>query len=730
MSEHDELITDFVAEALEILDGYDEDLVILEGTPSDQERINSVFRRVHNIKGMCGFLHFSNLETLSHAGEDLLNQCREHSSLLTSERIDLLLQLGDAMRSILTTVQHTKCEGHNRYEELIGQLRTTLNSTSLPTNSSNPLPHLNTDAAQFLQQQFNPATQKPVSSTEHSLRVDISLLDKLMNLAGELVLARNQILQLCKMHPDPSFRAIVQKLNSVTSELQEGVVKTRVQAISSLWDKLPRIVRDAAQETGKRVTFTTSGGETELDKAILEAIKDPLIHLIRNAIDHGIESQEVRLGRKKPSEGTISLHAFPDGGYVIIELRDDGGGLDTAKIRQRALQRGLLTSAQAESLSDSHIHRLIFTPGFSTAESVTTLSGRGVGMDVVRANIETIGGQVHILSEHRRGTIIRLKIPMTLSIIPTLLASCGKDTFAIPEPSIVELVRISQHIGPNQHTSGSHILNINDAPFLSLRDQLLPLVSLTEYLQLEQNQSLPGEKTVIILSVEGSQFGVIVDDVHDIEEIVVKPLDPRLQVLNLYSGATILGDGRIVLIIDPSGLLQHLQLDSEKEIDAFISQSDNSENEHTDEEQSFIIAATTLSPHTAIPLSYVTRLERPCRNDFARMGDILTLRYRDSILPVINYCGQDFFDHHENTPTVLILNSPSGREVGLCVQKVLDIATCESYSSTSGSSSPHMTFGLINDTASLILNIPQLCESLLADSLADSGNNFEQGIPQ
>jgi two-component system chemotaxis sensor kinase CheA len=714
MGDRQELLADFIAEALELLDGYDEELVRLEQAPETSELIHSIFRRVHNIKGMCGFLEFTKLEVLSHAGEDLLTDVRKGHIKISSQLIDLLLRLGDSMRSVLLEVKSTGNEGADSHHPILVDLRSARPTLAppcggAPTSSLADSTPVATEAIHYdegLRDSNLPST--PI--TESSLRVDVALLDRLMNLAGELVLARNQILQLTKTHPDPTFRAIVHKLNAVTSELQEGVMKTRVHPIASLWDKLPRVVRDVSHETGKRVTFSAIGGETELDKAILEAIKDPLIHLIRNAIDHGIETPELRTSAGKIPEGTLSLQAFPDGGYVIIELKDDGGGLNTEKIKQRAVANGLLSSKQAEGMSDSQIHRLIFTPGFSTADSVTTLSGRGVGMDIVRANIEAINGQVQVASDRGRGTMMRLKIPMTLSIIPTILVSCGPETFAIPEAAVLELVKISRSADDNQ------IIEIGNSSFLSLREQLLPLVCLRRYLGLAPRHSDEDARIALVLCVDGCRFGIVVDEVHDIEEIVVKPLDARLQSLGLYAGATILGDGRIVLIVDPTGMLHHLQLHRPDEVSTFIPTSHTVTQPTSVPTQSYVIVATDIADYTAIPLAYVRRLEQIPAAEFRTIGNTLTLQYRGQVLPVLDWAQQQDSHPHLRDRPIVVLHDENNCDIGLAVHRIVDISTTAQLAETTISSPTPLTLGIIDKQTTVVLDVPSLCKTLVSSA--------------
>ncbi|MCB0334217.1 MAG: chemotaxis protein CheA, partial [Bdellovibrionales bacterium] len=395
------------------------------------------------------------------------------------------------------------------------------------------------------------------SIADSSLRVDVELLDSLMNLVGELVLARNQILQFTKMNGESNanFTNTCQRLNLITSELQEGVMKTRMQPIANVWNKFPRIIRDIARACGKEIQVDMEGKDTDLDKTILEAIKDPLTHIVRNAADHGIETPEVREANGKSREGTLLLSAYHEGGHVIIEIVDDGAGLNTERIREKAIEKGVISAEKAGRMSEQELQRLIFAPGFSTAEQVTNISGRGVGMDVVRSNIEKIGGSVDIQSILGEGTTLKIKIPLTLAIVPALMISAGDQRFAIPQVSLLELLRIE---GDKIDTQ---IEEIHGSLFYRLRGDLLPLVYLSHelqmtHLQLDEEARKKTNKAinVVVVRADEKEFGLVVDVVHDTEEIVVKPLGRQLKNIEVFAGATILGDGKVALILDILGL--------------------------------------------------------------------------------------------------------------------------------------------------------------------------------
>ena len=390
---------------------------------------------------------------------------------------------------------------------------------------------------------------KSSAVADANIRVGVGLLDKLMDLVGELVLTRNQILQFNTEREDAALNATSQRLNLITSELQEGVMKTRMQPIGMVWNKLPRVVRDMAVSLGKQIRLEMDGADTELDRTIIEAIKDPLVHLVRNSCDHGIEPPEIRVQAGKPAQGRLSLRAYHEGGQVNIEIGDDGAGIDVARVKQKAIEKGLLRSEQVEKLSDREVLNLIFLPGFSTAQIVTNVSGRGVGMDVVKSNIEKIGGVVDVFSRPGEGTTVKLKIPLTLAIIPGLVITSGGERFVIPQVSLLELVRLEGD------SSEKRIEHVHGTPVYRRRGSLLPVAYLNEVLGLKSAERAEAV-SMVVLQAEDRQFGLVVDGINDTQEIVVKPLGKQLKGITVYAGATIMGDGRVALILDVLGIGQ------------------------------------------------------------------------------------------------------------------------------------------------------------------------------
>ena len=746
MSEQDELLNDFLVESKENLDHLDEELLALEGSPEDSDLINAIFRRLHTIKGVCGFLELKKLESVSHAGETLLGALRANELKVTDHIITLLLTLCDAIRTIVTCIEETKGEGTQSFEQLAAELlaaakpaeqdaapkkelsldeefelilaqREAAESGGEPLEAKPEEPKPAPTPARTEPPQEQPEQASRAAPQESSLRVDVQLLDHLMNLAGELVLARNQILQTTKSLSDMNFRAITQRLNLVTSELQEGVMKTRMQPINTVWGKFPRVVRDLAIQCKKQVRLEMWGKETELDKTLIEAIKDPLTHIVRNSIDHGIEVPEKRAAVGKEAEGCITMSAFQEGGYVVIEISDDGAGLNTEKIRDRALQRGLISREKAQAMSEADVHRLIFAPGFSTADTVTNLSGRGVGMDVVKSSVEKIGGQVDISSRAGQGSTIRLKIPLTLAIIPALLLSCASQRFAVPQSAIMELVQLSA-------TEKSGLLSwIGDYPFYKLRGDLLPLLYLSRQLAVESHpREDAGDKVIVVLDVDGCRFGVVVDEVHDTEEIVVKPLGRQLGNLAVYAGATILGDGQIALILDPVVLAREAKVEQREAVEVrAAATAAASLGEGTGQ---LLIVQVGSEVRAAIPLDCVRRLEEFSLRDVECVGKSAVIQYRGSILQLVDVAGTIGMRSEPWTSGNVVVVASGDALVGLQVQGILDVS-CELSAVKPVTGKPGITsYGVIQGKVIALLDVAHLLSHGL--EATDSRVGFEQ----
>jgi two-component system chemotaxis sensor kinase CheA len=564
------------------------------------------------------------------------------------------------------------------------------------------------------QQSARVAAQPAADST---IRVDVGLLDKVMNLVGELVLARNQVLQFANRMKDTSFLAASQRLNLITTELQAGVMKTRMQPIGNIWGQFPRTVRDVALGCGKEVEIEMEGKETELDKTIIEAIKDPLTHLVRNSVDHGIELPEARLKAGKDRIGRLILRAFHEGGQVNIEISDDGAGLNAERIRKKALERAVITAEQATRMTEREIFNLIFLPGFSTAEKVTNVSGRGVGMDVVKTNVEKIGGTVDVQSNLGRGTTVRVKIPLTLAIIPALIVTCGGDRYAIPQVSLLELVRL----GGEQVGKGIEL--VHGAPVYRLRGKLLPLVYLNRELKLAADVRPAADTAVniVVLQADERQFGLVVDQINDSEEIVVKPLRKQLKTVKIFAGSSIMGDGRVALILDVLGLAQYASVVTETR-DRNLSEKVSEAAAVSAVKQTFLLFAGPGDSRMAIPLSTLARLEEFPVAKVEMSGSQWVTQYRGKILPLIRL--NVALEERRNKlralqapPTidsgpiqVLVLNH-EGSAFGLVVERILDIVEDAADVRSAATRASVLYSVVIGNKVTELLDIPAILRS-------------------
>jgi two-component system, chemotaxis family, sensor kinase CheA len=568
MENFDEILTEFALEAREILDQLDSDFVLLEVSPTDKKLIGNIFRGLHTLKGSSGFFSFKRLEKISHAGESLLGKIRDGQLSLDLNKSNVLLQMIDVLRIIIEGIEKNKTEPAGEDTALIssiGNLSRGNEEVIIDNASRNSISDLNqaiSDAAIIqtdvsegevsinlsINENLNTPPAQEIQETQENntpVRINLDTLDKLMNLASEMVLARNRLLPFADNSADLQFTNTVHSIDLLTLELQERMMKMRMQSISHVWSKFPRLIRDAANQTNKKVTLIQNGADTEIDRSLLDGIRDPLMHIIRNSVDHSIEEPEVRIRKGKPETGQIVLNASHQNGMILIEVSDDGAGINLELIKKRAIERKLISPETASQLSKSELIDLIFQPGFSTKEAVTSLSGRGVGMDVVKTNITNIGGTIDITSEPDMGTQIQLKIPLTLAIIPALFITCADQVFAIPENRIIELVKLSPK------SQADEFQNFHGIPVFKLRNQLLPLIHLDQVLELQSTSSAPDDDIYIVLLQSGpTYFGLAVTSVDNIQDIVVKPLGGTLNDIPYFAGATIMGNGRVSLILD------------------------------------------------------------------------------------------------------------------------------------------------------------------------------------
>jgi len=706
----DEIVQEFLVESYDSLDKLERDLVSLERSPDDTALIAGIFRNLHTLKGCCGYLGFEKLERVSHAGENLLGRLREGSLSVNAEVTDTLLNVNDAVRLLLTQIEQDGKEGDFDTQALSARVRILISGECAPAAAPAP-------AEADREEPLAPGLQSEApagSLSQSTIRVDVGLLDELMNLVGELVLARNQLLQHTSRFEDGSLQSTGQRLNHITTELQARIMKTRMQPIGNVWHKLPRLVRDTAATCGKQVTMSMEGQDTELDRTILEAIKDPLTHIVRNAIDHGIEAPHRRTLSSKPAEGRLVLRAFHEGGQVNIEIVDDGGGVDVDRVRQRARGCGIAAPDTLARMSDREITQLIFHPGFSTADEVTNVSGRGVGMDVVKTNIEEIGGQVEIESVLGQGATVKIRIPLTLAIIPALIVICGGQRFALPQVSLHELVRLEGA------AARSGIERVHGVPVYRLRGKLLPIVYLSRALGMPDPAPVPEEDlelNIVVLQGGDQRFGLVVDAILDTEEIVVKPLSGRLKGLAVYAGSTIMGDGLIALILDAQGLAQRAGLNAGATARA-LSRLSEAQEQASGADKQVLLLVQVGERRVAMPLSAVSRLEEFPADAIERVGQDLVVQYRGGILPLLPLKsllgGSGSIGDGDGLLRVVVRAVKDG-VVGLVVDQILDIVA-ESFETHPVQSDP-----LVEGYAVILSRVTELLDIEAVLRSADIG---------
>ena len=690
----DDLLADFVTESLESLSELDLALVKLERTPDDQQTLSLIFRLVHTIKGTCGFLGLSRLEKVAHAAETVLDKLRNRQLQIDSDGIGLVLSAIDRIRMIVDTLNRGLEEPQGDDAPLIASLNDLAEGKAMPKQAAAaptqapakaaPAPMA---AAAAPQQAPAPRAEEPPPPAEvasepahaetqrgnQTIRVGVDMLENLMTLVSELVLTRNQLLQILRTgrntgnaapgqeSAETSLATPMQRLSQLTSDLQEGVMKTRMQPIGTAWNTLPRLVRDLAHDLGKKIELVTRGAETELDRQVLELIKDPLTHMIRNSGDHGLETPAERRQAGKPEAGTITLAARHEGGHVVIEISDDGRGMDLARIGARALSQGLVTEEKLRRMSEDEVRRFIFHAGFSTAAAVTSVSGRGVGMDVVKTNIERINGTIDLNSKLGHGSQFLIKIPLTLAIVSALIVGTAGERFAIPQISVVEIVLPGAQPDMVLET-------IDGAQVLRLRNRLLPLISMSRILRLEDGVNL-AEKIVVVVSVGARRLGLIVEQVFDTEEIVVKPVAPVIRDIALFSGNTILGDGSVIMILDPLGIARESGLgagaETRERAVAAAAQED-------DQRRDLLLVRAGPGAQKALPLALIARLEMIPRAKLELTGTRLVTQYRGGLMPLVPLDPE--LDQRPDVQPVLVI-SDDGQHVGLMVDEILDVVS-------------------------------------------------------
>lgn len=730
-----ELINEYLDESYENLNVIDDGLIELEKQDHDEKLLDSIFRSFHTIKGTSGMFDLSKIESVAHKGENLLNVMREGKLEITTEIVTTLLKVADAMRHILKNIADTGSEGDNDFDDLKKEIvahyeesasgnkneenvseaneKDTNNGLDYslgfgvfededstakdekesvenrgPEKDNGDLKEIQIDAKQAEEVSKSPKQEvyqaNNIKRKEHreekveTIRVNVTVLDELMDLVSELVLSRNQLLSYISIESDETFQATCQQINSITTELQEKVMTTRMQPISITWNRLPRVIRDLALKSNKKIKVEMEGQDTEIDRSMIEIIKDPIMHIIRNSVDHGIETPEVRLSNGKKEEGIIRLSAYQANGQVYIDIMDDGGGINEERIKEKAVEKNVLTAEKAAVLSSKEALQLIFVPGFSTAQKVTNISGRGVGMDVVKTNIEKIGGTIEIESEIGKGSTFRLGLPLTLAIIPGLFVTCVGNFFAIAQNTMSELIRIKKE------NASKDIEFLHGVPVYRVRDHILPLVWLRSVLgyEVDTDKMIDNDFNIIILTAKGYKYGLVVDSIEDTQEIVVKPLGSHLKCVPFFDGATITGDGNIALILDAvgiartAGILSSLKTAQNQEYKVIDSE------EKVETESGFLIVQGKDDGRMALPMNDVTRLERLNVKDIEKVGDWDAIQYRGSILPLtylVDLLPERRKANRISSPSLdpsilyLIVYVLEGERLGLVVDKILDI---------------------------------------------------------
>ncbi|MBC8269209.1 MAG: chemotaxis protein CheW [Rhodospirillaceae bacterium] len=819
----DDLLSEFLTETTESLTELDGQMVQFEQDPTDSDILGNIFRLVHTIKGTCGFLGLPRLESVAHAGENVLGKFRDGVLEVTPEAVTLILKCLDRIRELLDELEANQVEPEGSDQEIIDELNAMASGQAAPSPSVDAAPVEsgsagNPSANEFgapvaaellaeveaatsegfsaasdeqmaaenankgttppanefgapvatelleevmaaeaegikaassaaidaemaaeraMESEANPpaaAAQVPARASSKeaakkedkvpkesavaasTIRVHVEVLEDLMTMVSELVLTRNQLNQMVRGHDDSEFTVPLQRLSHITSDLQEGVMKTRMQPIGNAWAKLPRIVRDLSVESGKKIELKMIGAETELDRQVLDLIKDPLTHMVRNSADHGLEMPADRVAVGKPELGTVTLSAYHEGGHIIIQIVDDGRGLNTDRIIQKIIDNNLATESEIEDMTDQQIHMHIFKAGFSTAEKVTSVSGRGVGMDVVRTNIEKIGGTVELNSIEGKGSTFMIKIPLTLAIVSALIVECSSERFAIPQISVLELVRASPE-------AENKIEMINESPVLRLRNRLLPLVHLHDLLKLgEKKENNDDELFIVVAQVGAYTFGIIVDRVFDTEEIVVKPVAPVLRDIPFYSGNTILGDGSVIMILDPNGIANSTGDLGQAKTDA---DADAAAISRADDTSTMLIFRAGGNELKAVPLALVARLEEVDMESTEQSHGTFVVQYRGHLMPLIPFDRAHEWKTEGRQP--ILVFTDRDRSMGLVVDDIVDIVEDKLKIELSASEDGLIGSAIIDGKATDVIDAGYFLTQAFSDWFGDKDGAFGTG---
>jgi two-component system chemotaxis sensor kinase CheA len=731
-----EIIQAYLLESYEGLDQIEKDLIQLEKNPAQPDLVARMFRVLHGVKGTSGLLGFPHLSKMGHCGESLMAEIRANRQVFSKQHAALLLELVDVLRRILYLVETTGGEGDETFNDLHATILALAGSTSgapsaapvpspkAPEPPPPPLPgHLApTPSTAQAETVHHPTGDHPEKSAleESSLHVQVSLLDELVKLMSELVLVRNQVLshtdrRMAQGKGDAELQPIVQRLNFLTTELQKNVMQARMQPLSLAWKPYPRLVRNMAEEFSKRIQLEMQGGEIELDRTILRVLRDPLVHLLRNSVDHGIELPAARKAAGKPEEGHIKISAHPEGGLVRIQISDDGQGISLEKLRRHIIATGLAHEDQVAAMTDREVLQHIFLPGFSTAEKVTQYSGRGVGLDAVANEITRIGGSVDVHSALGEGTFFELSVPLTLTIVPALLVTSDNERYAIPRVSVQELVNI------RPEEAARWVETVKGRSLLRLRGALLPLSSLRSSLGMEETEP-PKDRTrhLVLIQAEGRHYALEVDQVEGFQEIVVKPLGRNLRDLPVYSGTTILGDGRVALILDVAGLARRIRVDGSTSLDAASSTTGSEEGL-----EKILVFQTPDNGRMAMPLSKVARLEEMTTKNIERVGNLEVVQYHGEVLPLINVTcllpERRILKRLSEAKALaegrmhLVVYHHEGRRVGFRVDRLLDILDGRLEVQRPASRKGVLGSMILNGRATELLDVERMIESVVPD---------------
>ena len=714
----DPALQELVAEIEEISARVTGLIQLSETTELNATQIDALYRDVHTLKGSCLLFGFQEMGALAHELETRMEPVRKGYVQLKAVGVDRLLKafdlFGEFGREHMVSMTP---QFKDKVQQMTSSFKTGATQAA-PTPAPSPAQPTPPPVQASSSPSAPPASSNtpPAAGTDDAnttVRVPVALLDNLMTMMSEMVLVRNQVLQISNSSDDLEFLNLSQRLDVVTSELQSEVMKTRMQPIGNVLSKFQRVVRDLAKELNKKIELTLEGTETELDKSLIEAIKDPLTHLIRNACDHGLETPDERRQTGKSEMGQILVRSFHEGGQVIIQVTDNGRGLNRDKLIKKAIEKGIITQEKSTKMTDREAHELIFAAGFSTAANVTNISGRGVGMDVVKNNIEKIGGRVELKSELGKGMTLSLKIPLTLAIVPAMIIKSGEEKYAIPQVKLVELVRVEN----NPDSDEEKIEYIQGKPVFRLRGKLLPLVILGEVLNPE-NKKDQSSYNIVVLNADNRYFGLVVDEIHDTADIVVKPLSRFLKNLSVYSGATVLGDGSVSLILDVIGLAKYAQLTAARpqEEDAALQS-----REAVSDQQEFLFCKVGAPTVHGLPLAVVHRLEEFQWADIQMAGEIPVVQYRDQLLPIMSiheYLGYGKFDIvnlSQSYPTCkAVVIKKNTKLYALQVHEILDvISTSTNIDDAFSDRNGVLGSLLVNGEVSVIINAYECVEHLM-----------------